>query len=244
VFPQPATLCHVNLTLRSILTSFYLRSCLPSGLFPSGVSTKVLYAFLIFLRATCSACLILHELITLIRWTVQIMKPLIPQFSPASRHFISLGYNCSPQRPVAEHRQSVTCLCVIRFVPHVTPKQIVGIKPLPLPRAALEQLEPPIPTWNVSGLNLGPNTYCPYRLFVVFFSASPIKRAGLPKRPGYGPVASSSEHFWIFLFHKRRIISWLAKLLSASQCLGYGVWRCSASSPEHVNNFPFSDAAG
>jgi hypothetical protein len=53
--------------IRSILKlSSNLRLRLPSGLFPSGFPNKMLYVFLIsFTRSTCSAHLILLDLITL-----------------------------------------------------------------------------------------------------------------------------------------------------------------------------------
>jgi len=58
---------HIStVSLRSILIfSSYLRS-LPSGLFPSGLPTKILYAFLnSLMRATYSAHLILLDMMTL-----------------------------------------------------------------------------------------------------------------------------------------------------------------------------------
>jgi hypothetical protein len=53
---------------RSILIlSSHLRLGLPSCLCPSGISSKIVYAFLIFLiHATCPAHLILLDLITVI----------------------------------------------------------------------------------------------------------------------------------------------------------------------------------
>jgi hypothetical protein len=55
-------------SLRSILI-YYLTiyACFPSSLFPSGFPIKILYALIIYpMRATCSAFLILLDLITLI----------------------------------------------------------------------------------------------------------------------------------------------------------------------------------
>jgi hypothetical protein len=50
-----------------LLLPSHVHLCLPSGLFPWGFQTKILYAFLIFhTRAICLAHLILPDLITLI----------------------------------------------------------------------------------------------------------------------------------------------------------------------------------
>jgi hypothetical protein len=66
-YPEPdqSNPYHPTLPLRSILILFiHLRLGLPSGLFPSGFRTSILYAFLVSLiHATCPAHLILFDLI-------------------------------------------------------------------------------------------------------------------------------------------------------------------------------------
>jgi hypothetical protein len=82
-----------SLSLRSILIlSSHLCLGLPSGLFPSGFPTNILYAFLFFpIHSTCLALLIFFALISNYAWRkVQVMKLLIMQFSPTSCHFLTL----------------------------------------------------------------------------------------------------------------------------------------------------------
>ncbi|PNF25245.1 hypothetical protein B7P43_G13294, partial [Cryptotermes secundus] len=94
--PDQSNPYHPILSLRSILIfSTHLRLGLPSGLFPPGIPTDILYAFPISpIRATCPAHLILLDLIILII----VMKLLIMQFSPTSCHFISLRSKYSPKK--------------------------------------------------------------------------------------------------------------------------------------------------
>jgi hypothetical protein len=65
--PYPEPYPSHPIPLRSILIlSTRLRLGLPSGLFPSGFPTHILYALLFYIRAACPAHLILLDLIILI----------------------------------------------------------------------------------------------------------------------------------------------------------------------------------
>jgi len=92
---------------RSILIlSSHLHLGLPSGLFPSGLPTKILYTPLFSpIRVTCASHLILLDFITRnnIGWGVQIIKPLMTWFHPLPYYFIPLRPKYSFQHPVLKH---------------------------------------------------------------------------------------------------------------------------------------------
>jgi hypothetical protein len=80
-------------SLRSILIlSTHLRLGLPSGLFPSGFPINIVYAFLLspFVLYACPSHPPWLDHSNYVWRGVQVMKLLNMQFSPISRHFISL----------------------------------------------------------------------------------------------------------------------------------------------------------
>jgi len=91
----------ISLTSILILSS-QLHLCLSSDLFHLDFSTKNWYIFLICLACYMSSpyhgpwCNHPNN----IWWSVQVMKFLIMQYSPSSRHFLLLGSRCPPQHPV------------------------------------------------------------------------------------------------------------------------------------------------
>jgi hypothetical protein len=83
------------ISLRSILILFSHCLGLPSGLFPSGFPTKILYAFLFFSHSCYMSCTSHPPWLdnsNYTWWTVQVMK-LLMQLSPTSYHFIPFGPN-------------------------------------------------------------------------------------------------------------------------------------------------------
>jgi hypothetical protein len=97
-------------SIRSMLIlSAYLQLGFLSGHFLSGFPTNILYAFL-FLHSCympCPSHPTWLDYSNYICQRVQVMKLLITQFSPISRHFISLRSEYSPQQPVLKHPQSM-----------------------------------------------------------------------------------------------------------------------------------------
>jgi hypothetical protein len=104
----PSQLNHIHTipshptSLRSILIlPTHLRLGLLTCFFPSAFPTNNLYAFLFF-----PFVLLAVPVLPSLTWSFdytwrrgQVMKLLIMQFSPTSRHFISLRYKYSPQHP-------------------------------------------------------------------------------------------------------------------------------------------------
>jgi hypothetical protein len=94
-----------------ILLSHICRS-LPSGLIHSCFPTKIFYSNRIpqacYMPRSSHSSGIDHR--NSIWWSVQVMKLLIMQSSPASRHFLTLRYKYSPQHPVFKNPQIYTVI--------------------------------------------------------------------------------------------------------------------------------------
>jgi len=87
--------CPTCFPKNSVILPFCLRIDLPSGLYPSGFSNKIVYIFKFHVRATCPARLFLFDLITLILHSesLQVTQLLSMHSSPASRHFLAHRVN-------------------------------------------------------------------------------------------------------------------------------------------------------
>jgi hypothetical protein len=91
----------VRSTYFILILSSHLRQVLPSGLFPLGFSTKILYEFLPLFHPCYMWCISHHPLLDHSNYTwrrVQVMKFLM-QLSPTSCHFILLECKYSLQHP-------------------------------------------------------------------------------------------------------------------------------------------------
>jgi hypothetical protein len=104
-------------SLRSILIlSTHLIFGLPCDLFPSGFPINILDAFLSSPHSCYMPCPSRPPWLDHFNYTwrrVQVMKLLIMQYLPTSRHFISLPSKYSPHHLVLEHPQSMY-LCTYR----------------------------------------------------------------------------------------------------------------------------------
>jgi len=99
------------ISLRSILIlSSHPCLCLPSGLFPLGFQTKMLYAFLISpMHAVCPAHLIILDLITQLMYDKvhKLGKLLIIQFLLPPTTLLLLRSKYFTQHPILRHLQSM-----------------------------------------------------------------------------------------------------------------------------------------
>jgi hypothetical protein len=103
VHPTPLYIYKIHLML-----STQLRLGLPSGFFPSGFLTNILYKFLFSpIRAKCPAHLILFDLIILIVLSEDYKMHSSSLFSSPPRHFIPLRSRYYPQDSVLKHSQCV-----------------------------------------------------------------------------------------------------------------------------------------
>jgi hypothetical protein len=111
-YPTECTPPSQPISLTSILfPSSHQLLCLPSGLFPSGLATKI---NLVYFSLLYHACYLTRppqspwlDLPNDIWGWVQIMKFLIVQLSPFSRHINPLRSKYSSQNPVLKHPQSI-----------------------------------------------------------------------------------------------------------------------------------------